>query len=127
MPRYLSDTDGGIIFGVHGCIFWGMISKRIIYWLVQKWVGGSFFNDLSRLQNWLCPSKFVKHSVTPISISSTFYAHFFRRYFGAKKISNPKHSFVIFGAKILYEKLKRKTLMKLTKVNNPSIISSIHR
>jgi len=33
--------------------------------------------------------------------------------FGAKT-SNPKHSFVIFGAKILYKKCVRKTLMKLT-------------
>jgi hypothetical protein len=34
--------------------------------------------------------------------------------FWCQKISNPKHSFVIFGAKILYEKCVRKTLMKLT-------------
>jgi len=33
--------------------------------------------------------------------------------FGAK-ISNPKARFVIFGAKILYKKHARKTLMKLT-------------
>jgi len=29
-------------------------------------------------------------------------------------MSNPKHSFVIFGAKFLYKKLEHKTLMKLT-------------
>jgi len=34
--------------------------------------------------------------------------------FWHQKISNPKHSFVIFGAKILYKKRARKMLMKLT-------------
>ena len=38
----------------------------------------------------------------------------FCQYFGAKKISNPKHSFVIFGPKIWYKKCARKMLMKLT-------------
>jgi len=32
----------------------------------------------------------------------------------APKISSPKHSFVIFGTKIMYEKCVCKTLMKLT-------------
>jgi len=36
-------------------------------------------------------------------------------FFGAK-ISNPKASFIVLGAKIAYEKCKRKTLMKLTPV-----------
>jgi hypothetical protein len=38
---------------------------------------------------------------------------FLYKIFGTK-ISNPKASFVVFGAKILYEKYARKTLMKLT-------------
>jgi hypothetical protein len=33
--------------------------------------------------------------------------------FWRQKISNPKHSFVIFNAKISYKKLARKRLMKL--------------
>ncbi len=40
-------------------------------------------------------------------------ARFLYKIFGAKT-SDPKHSFVIFGAKIVYEKRVRKTLMKLT-------------
>jgi len=43
------------------------------------------------------------------SISS----HFSYKIFGAKT-SNPKHSCVIFGAKILYIKCRHKTLLKLT-------------
>jgi len=38
---------------------------------------------------------------------------FLYKIFGAK-ISNPKHSFVVFVAKILYKKRARKMLMKLT-------------
>ena len=38
---------------------------------------------------------------------------FLYKIFGAK-ISNPKASFVVLGAKILYKKHARKTLMKLT-------------
>jgi len=40
-------------------------------------------------------------------------AHFSNKIFGAK-ISNPKHRFVIFGAKLLYEQCPRRMLMKLT-------------
>jgi len=46
-----------------------------------------------------------------------FHQHFMRAFlpiFWSQKISNPKHSFVIFGAKILYKKCVRKTLMKST-------------
>jgi hypothetical protein len=48
------------------------------------------------------------------SISSMFYARIFHMKFWRQKISNPKHSFVIFGIKILYKKCVRKKLMKLT-------------
>jgi len=48
------------------------------------------------------------------SISSMLYVHVFRRKFWRQKISNPKHSFVIFGAKILYKKCVHKMVMKLT-------------
>ena len=48
------------------------------------------------------------------SISSTFYASIFCVKFWHQKISNPKHSFAIFGAKISYKKHVRKTLMILT-------------
>ncbi len=47
------------------------------------------------------------------SISSTFYTRIFRTQFWRQKISNSKHSNVIFGGKILYEKRAHKTLMKL--------------
>ncbi len=46
-----------------------------------------------------------------------FHQHFMSAFlpiFWCQKISNPKHSFVIFGAKILWEKCASKTLMKLT-------------
>jgi len=42
-----------------------------------------------------------------------------------QKFLNPKHSFVIFGAKILYKKRARKTLMKLTPVHNRSKNTSL--
>ncbi len=48
------------------------------------------------------------------SISSTFYARVLCMKFWGKKTSNPKHSFVIFGAKILYKKRESKTWMNLT-------------
>ncbi len=48
------------------------------------------------------------------SISPTFYHRVFCMKFWHQKISNPKQSFVNFGAKILYKKCMRKTLMKLT-------------
>jgi len=44
-------------------------------------------------------------------------ARFSYKIFGAK-ISNPKACFVIFGAKILYEKCARNTLMKLALLSN---------
>jgi len=49
-----------------------------------------------------------------VSISSTFYAHVFRRYPFAKKSQSRTFQLLIFGAKILYEKCVRKMLMKLT-------------
>jgi len=48
------------------------------------------------------------------SISSTFYSCIFWYKFLAKKISSPKHSFVIFGTQILYKKCEHNMLMKLT-------------
>jgi len=52
------------------------------------------------------------------SISSTFYAHIFCRYLEAKKLQSKRFSFVIFGAKILYEKHAPKMLLKLTESKN---------
>jgi len=52
---------------------------------------------------------------------SQFYQGYKRTFFGAKT-SNPKHSFVIFGTKILYKKCARKTLMKLTPVSKDQVI-----
>jgi len=56
-----------------------------------------------------------------IRISVANFINILRAHFGpiflCQKISNPKHSFVIFGAKILYEKCARKMLMKLTPTN----------
>jgi hypothetical protein len=46
-----------------------------------------------------------------------FHQHFkpaFLPIFCCQKILNPKYSFLIFGAKFVYEKRMRKTLMKLT-------------
>jgi len=40
----------------------------------------------------------------------------FELIFWHQKISNPKQSFIIFGAKILYKKRVHKTLMKLTPI-----------
>jgi len=49
-------------------------------------------------------------------------AHFCTKVFSAAffLVSNPKHSFVIFGAKILYEKRVCKTLMKFHLTCNES-------
>jgi len=60
----------------------------------------------------------LSHAIISLleSISSTFYAHIFRTKFLASKFQNPKNSFVVFGAKILYEKRVHKMLMKLTPV-----------
>jgi len=52
----------------------------------------------------------LRPGVNFINVFSVLFALIFFR----KKISNPKHSFVIFGAKILYEKLAHIMLMKLT-------------
>jgi len=46
-----------------------------------------------------------------------FHQHFTEHFlpiFWCQKISNPKHSIINFGAKILYEKCSHKMLMKLT-------------
>jgi len=48
-----------------------------------------------------------------VSISSTFLVHF-SPIFWHQKNSNPKHSFAIFGAKILYKKSMRNMLVKST-------------
>jgi len=54
-----------------------------------------------------------------VLILSTFFrARFSYKIFGAK-IPNPKASFVVLGAKILYKKCARKTLMKSTPDINP--------
>ncbi len=54
--------------------------------------------------------------VTEASILPTFYARFFRKYFGAKKFQTKN--------KILYEKGVRKMLMKLTPglIDPPSLV-----
>jgi len=46
------------------------------------------------------------------SIQSTFNEQLLRQYFGAKKLQREHLSFVIFSAKILYEKHTSKMLMK---------------
>jgi len=48
------------------------------------------------------------------SISSTFYMRIFGTKFWRQKVSKPKQSFVIFGAKMSYKIHTCKTLMKLT-------------
>jgi len=58
----------------------------------------------------------------PGLISSIIRESFSFKIFGAKT-SNPKHSFAIFGAKILYENCARKMLMKLI----PGILSVMVR
>ncbi len=85
--------------------------------------------SISKQQTWvkhpvstlvmLCFFTFMSHIVIKISPSfRQFHQHFtsafFVQNFGPQKMSNPKHSFVIFGAKISHKKCKRKTLMKLT-------------
>jgi len=50
---------------------------------------------------------------------------FFCQYFGAKKFQTQNAAFVIFGAKILYEKRAYKMLMKLTPVIPVSILPSL--
>ncbi len=54
------------------------------------------------------------NSLNQLSIPSMFYEGIFCTKFWCQKISNPKHSFVIFGTKISYEKHGHKKLMKLT-------------
>jgi len=54
-----------------------------------------------------------KYQVTRSQFHQRFTHAFFVQNFGAK-ISNPKASFVIFGAKILYKKCARNLLMKST-------------
>jgi hypothetical protein len=51
-------------------------------------------------------------SGSQVSISSTVFLY---EIFGAK-ISKPKASFIVYGAKILYKKRAKKTLTKLTTV-----------
>jgi len=56
-------------------------------------------------------------NVNEIDLRCQLHQHFtniFSAIFWRQKISNPKHSLVIFGAKISNEKRARKTLMKLT-------------
>jgi len=65
----------------------------------------------------ISPSKMhrnMKNASILVSISSTFYASFFLLIFWRQKIPNSKHSFVIFGAKLLCKKSWCKLLMKLT-------------
>jgi len=74
--------------------------------------------------------------MTMVETYSQFHQHFMRAHFSYKSklssfslVTNPKHSFVIFGAKILFKKRTRKTLMKLTpkstKFNNHCLIQMI--
>jgi hypothetical protein len=55
-----------------------------------------------------------------LETNGQFHQHFTLAFFELKSFwqlfsgFKPKHSFVIFGAKILYEKCMRKMLMKLT-------------
>jgi hypothetical protein len=59
-------------------------------------------------------SKIICANAALLLISSTFYARVFRAKFWRQKVSKPKQSFVIFGAKISYKKQTSKMLMKLT-------------
>jgi len=62
----------------------------------------------------LCLTFIPNLSTTFCQFHQRFTCTFFVQNFGAKKISSPKLSFVIFGPKILYEKFTHKMLMKLT-------------
>jgi len=77
-----------------------------IHSLTSKW-SQTTQKESSRLVN-LNPRH--NHGVNFINVLHT---HFLYKIL-EPKISNPKHSVVIFVAKILYEKRVRKTLMKLT-------------
>jgi len=51
-----------------------------------------------------------------LSISSTFYAHILRQYFGGKKFQTQHTAFLFMAPKFLAKKRARKTLMKLMAV-----------
>jgi len=67
------------------------------------------------------PNLYASLLYKPWSISSMFYERIFHM-----KITNPKHSFDVFGAKILFIKCMRQTLMKLTAGVNFINISRAH-
>jgi len=57
--------------------------------------------------------KFSVSRLTVVNFINISHAHF-APIFWCQKISNPKHSFVIFGTQILHKICTNKTLMKLT-------------
>jgi len=81
------------------------IEIKLIYDIL--FVSFTMFCNVSLLFDGLCwckntAIKLLRNIIVVcyMSISSTFSERILRWYFGAKKISNPKHSFVIIGAKI---------------------------
>jgi len=65
----------------------------------------------------MIPTCIGKKNADEIDSSGQFHQRFTRAFleslFGSFfPVSNPKHSFLIFGSKISYEKCTRKTLMK---------------
>ena len=88
------DTLGSCsLFGIHGGSFLGSISKWQFFWLVQKWVSGSFFYS-TRRQNWLLPQrhyvtnkKAFRHAVYDIKLMHVLYT-FLRAYIGEPLVTH---------------------------------------
>jgi len=62
-----------------------------------------------------------------VSISSTFYAHFFYQYFGAKKFQTQNKALEIFSAKNIGPKCARKMSMKLTSNFEQHVVNNVER
>jgi len=88
-------------------IFWRMGGRRLFFSLKHLWAVDDFF---VWMKSTILTFTFLLLGVNFINV----YARVFRTKFWLQKITKLCFGFEIFGAKILYEKQARKTLMKLT-------------
>ncbi len=83
-------------------------------WSFLAWWNFQNFPSTNKYAPWKSPPVSISKLLTPGVNSINILCAHFVPIFWCQKISNPKHSLEIFGAKILYKKRKRKKLMKLT-------------
>jgi len=91
---------------------------KLEIWSFNRWCNWS--------GNFSSAGNFLLYQKSLVSIPSTFYTRVFLYKILGAKISNPKASLVVFGAKILYKKHAQKSLVKSTPALPSMLANKVH-